>query len=243
MKHDIDTLVADICAAYPELAGDAVAVRAIVSELVASQPTVTVDESFKTQLRAKLLMKSVEQRSVKKNTMPWWLMYTVPVGVVAVLLLVVYPDHATAPQQPVGIEMTYPAADSSFKINQDAMQDERSAVMETADMDGAATFASSDFFTATFVSERSSVRVSYITLSQPGFVVVSGESGVVAMSEILIPGEHTEVEFAVSTQVQSGKAYTATLFYDNGDGVYTEEFDFVAYDLSGVPVSMQIVAP
>lgn len=241
MRLDIDTIVTDICISYPELAKETDLVRAIVTELIENQPVVTVDETFKARLRIELVSRANNQIK-SKLAVPWWFIYTVPIGVTAILLLVVYPNLATAPQPLMPTDIVKPES-SMMKKGGEESSDIWSTTMESSDVGAETTMVESDFFTATFLPDRQSIKVAYATLSQPGFIVVSGSEGIVATSELILPGDHIDLMIPVSRPVQSGVTYTATLHYDNGDDVFTEEYDFVSYDQLGQPVSILIVAP
>jgi len=243
MKHDIDTLVADICASHPELAGDVSAVRALVTELIDRQPTVSIDATFKANLRARLLA-TAPRPTTPKLAVPWWFIYTVPVGVTALLLLVIAPNLATAPQPTTIPNSIAPEADSSLKIAPDDAGT-RTMLNTTMDADTMATESVSttvDFFTATFADSNHTLTISYLSLSQPGFVVLTGPEGVVATSELLLPGEYTEHTVPITLPLTPGTTYTATLHYDNGDDVFTPDFDFPALNQFGEPVNMPLVA-
>jgi hypothetical protein len=241
MKTDIDTLVKDICAAQPELAEDAVAARALVAELIEHQPMVPIDESFKLRLRTELV-DQVKRRSAQKAGLPWWLIYTVPVGVTAVLLLMVYPDLVSSPSQVPMTDMAYPARDASLKMDEESART-WSADMEDGDIEAESNMVSTDFFTASFSSNRLFVEVAYLNLSQPGFIVVRGREGMVAISDPILPGEHTGLSISMAQRAIPGAAYTATLHYDTGDGLFVEGVDPVAYDQFGQPIQMQLVTP
>ena len=241
MKTDIDTLVKDICATHPELAEDTVAVRALVAELIEHQPMVPIDESFKTRLRAELV-DQVKRRSAQKTGLPWWLIYTVPVGVTAVLLLMVYPDLVSSPNQAPMTDMAYPARDASLKMDEESART-WSTEMDDAGIGAESNMVSTDFFTASFSSNRLFVEVAYLNLSQPGFIVVRGREGMVAISELILPGEHVSLSISMTQPVMPGAVYTATLYYDTGDGLFVEGVDPVAYDQFGQPIQMQLVLP
>lgn len=242
MKHDIDTLTADICTSHPELAQDSTVVRAVVTEFLAHQPEVVVDAVFKANLRAEL-MSRIDRRSPSKTQLPWWLVYIVPVGVTAILLLVIQPQLAPSPQQSLVDDVVYPAADSSLKMHEESEQGMRSAATMSSDSVAETAESATDFFTAAFLPNAQSVRVAYLSLSQPGFIVVSGEAGVVVASELIHPGEYIDMTLPLQVPAVSGTTYTVTLFYDDADGVFVEGLDTSAVDRSGGVVSMQIIAP
>ncbi|MFZ2253293.1 MAG: hypothetical protein WAW13_03960 [Minisyncoccia bacterium] len=248
MKPDIDIIVKEILAENPELALEASALRALVIELSEKQPLVTVDPAFRARLRAELLKGAVTHKE-KRSTLPWWLIYTVPVGVTALLLLVMQPSYTTTPIEPTSTD--------SFDVGPSMMQIEGGATMKAPNgsnlsreagfsedtMAGSAPFSSNDFFTAAFMPNRQAVRFSYLSLSVPAFISVSGPEGNVLVSELILPGEHTNLVLPVIGMITSGADYTATLYYDNGDAVFTEGNEIMALNPTGTPISMILVAP
>lgn len=243
MMRDIDTLVTDICNTYPELAGEIASVRALVTELIENQPTVDINEAFKSRLRTKLILEA-NNRPKPLVAIPWWFVYTVPVGITAILLIIVYPNLATAPQPLAPTADMVSPAGSMMKLGEEEESfDSHSTFMENNEVQTKRMMVVPDYFTATFMSNSQSIKVAYATVSQPGFIVLSGPEGVVAHSELLLPGEYMDLVLAVARPVQPGVTYTATLYYDNGDSTFSTEADFGASDSSGQLISMPIVAP
>ncbi len=241
MKHDIDTLVADICTSHPELMQAETAVRAIVKELLVNQPVVRVDDVFRARLRQELLRQAGAQFK-SKSVVPWWVIYTLPVGVTAILLLVVYPNLEQSPLPPTQMDTMSPES-SSLQMNEQATDQMESASLKQGDTGTEASMMATDFFTATFSDDFKSVKVAYAIFSQPGFITLFGPGGVVATSDLIASGEHLDIVIPLNSRIQSQVIYTATLFYDDGDGIFTHESDPMAYDQSGQPVMVQMVAP
>lgn len=264
MKPDIDTIVEDILRDNPELVPEAEALRVLVSELAAKQPHITVDEAFKARLRAKLVSGAVVAPATKRSVLPWWLIYTVPVGVTALMLLVIQPPYATAPVMPTDIETTETSdtAESietgSFDAAPAMMYMETEPAMKGSGGDTARSFetgvaedtmlieapaGNSDYFTAELTPDRQAVRLVHLSVANPAFVSIGGPQGEVVVSGLFLPGEHVNVLLPVKGGVVRGGTYTAILYYDNGDGRYTEGFEVMALDASGTPISMTLVAP
>jgi hypothetical protein len=63
----------------------------------------------------------------------------------------------------------------------------------------------------------------------------------VLVSDLVVPGEQTNLELPLRGTVTAGATYTATLHYDNGDGVFTVADDIPAQDAAGNPISMTLV--
>ncbi len=244
MKPDIDKIVEDILAADPELGLEASALRALVAELSEYQPVVAVDAAFRNRLRSELLQ-AVPAPKTSRHALPWWLIYTVPVGVTAVLLLLVHPSPTTLPPATTDSYETAPATlemDAGASKRSGDMSDESMSTGLADDtMPYGAQEATSDFFTAAFTDSRNSVRVSYVSVSAPAFIRVTGEAGEVVVSDLIPPGEQTNIEILLPVTVSAGATYIATLHYDNGDGVFNQTDDMPAQDGAGLPVSMTLV--
>ncbi len=266
MKPDIETIVQDILKDTPELALEAEAIRVLVSELVAKQPTVAVDEVFRARLRAQLVSAAVVPQE-KRALLPWWLVYTVPVGLTALLLLVIQPPYATAPviptvpeaapstlntEAPEAVETgSYDAAPSMMRMETapamkvgggDAMQTFETGLAEDA-VEAVMPASVSEYFNAEFTPDGQAVRITHLSLAVPAFVTVSGPEGVVTVSGLFLPGEHASTLLPLSSGIRSGEVYTAVWYYDNGDEVYTEGFEALAVDWTGAPISMTFIAP
>jgi hypothetical protein len=246
MKPDIETIVKDLLAAEPELSLEAPALRALVTELTEHQPVVTVDAAFRARLRSELLRAVPAPKASRTRVqLPWWLIYTVPVGVTAVLLLIVQPTPTTLPptapdsheSTPAMYEMDPGASKRSGEMSEETM----STGLADDTMSFPAPVGTNDFFTAAFTDNRDAVRVAYVSVSAPAFIRVTGDAGEVVVSELLPPGEQTNIELPLPGTVIAGVTYTATLHYDNGDGVFSEIDDMPAINTSGTPITMILV--
>jgi hypothetical protein len=240
MKPDLDSVVAELCALDSDLAKDPVLVRQIVEELQRSTPRVAIDDAFRARLRAELLR--TPSAVAHKQQLPWWLLYTAPVGVTILLLMLVRPDFAPAPQ--VVPEAAPEAAPGTMMKMDTMMSDEAFGTgpaeesLETGMADGA-----TDYFTAALAADSTTVTITYLSLQTPGFIVVTDAVGtLVAVSGYITAGEHTNVTFEAPAPFASGTLYTATLFYDDGDGVYTEGIDTPAFDMLGAPIALPLMA-
>jgi hypothetical protein len=245
MKPDIDSIIKDIVAADPKLGLEASTLRAVVEELALKQPVVTVDAAFRDRLRSELLRQMPAPKE-SRLTLPWWIIYTVPFGVTAILLLVVQPSYTTLPPTPTSVDtdVTAPAT-----LQMDGGAGKRSSDMSTESapagfsgdtMEHQAPVGTNDFFTAAFTPDRTAVRFAYIYVSAPAFILVTGNEGEVLVSNLLLPGEQTNLEIPLKVTVTRGATYTATLYYDNGDGVFNS-VDDRPVQYQGMPVSMTII--
>jgi hypothetical protein len=277
MKPDIDSIIEELRTDTPDLTVEDGVLRAVLLELIAKQPAVAIDEAFRVRLRAEL-MKGEAAPAEKRFALPWWFAYTVPVGLTALLLLVIQPPYATAPVVSPNIETTEtteqsealeatetgsapttgtdsfdaaPAMLEATPAPAPAMKvggGDDSARMFDAGMaeDGAPMMVPESvpaYFTAAFTSDRQTLLVTYLSLEVPAFLMVTGPDEVVAVSGLFLPGEHVNVVLPITGRIESGVLYGALLYYDNGDGVYTKGAETLARDRSGVPISLELVAP
>lgn len=241
MTHELEKLVHELCAFDSELAKDPKVIRHIVEELEHSKPGVVIDDAFRTRLRSELMRTYSNTKPVPNNRLPWWVLYTAPLGVTALLLIIIRPA-LTPPSDIAPLHTPETATGDMMKMGPTTADDANSREA-TGDMLQTNTMQSNtDYFTASIANET--VLVTYLTTTQPSYIVVTDSaSAVLAVSELLNPGEHTSYTFTARTSFASGTIYTATLHYDNGDGVYTQGDDVSATDMSGVPLSLLVALP
>jgi hypothetical protein len=265
MKPDIDTIVKDLLTQNPDLAIEASTLRALVAEMVAHQPVVSVDDAFRARLRAELLARVAVPKE-KRLALPWWLIYTVPFGVTAVLLLVVQPSPSSVPIPPAATPTpdarttgdvppdtaTYESAPAMMMDMGDMGGGASKKAAESSDAATSASFAedamlydaptvASDFFTADFTPDRKAIQFTYMVVSAPVFVRITSPDGSTLASGLLAPGEYTDLLLPMGTTIARGGTYTATLYHDNGDGVFTMDGDTPVLDASGSPVSLTLI--
>lgn len=239
MKSDIDSIVADICAADPELAKDETFVRSLVSELTTKQPTVTADPAFRARLRNELLARAASHTT--RTTLPWWFIYTVPVGVTVLLLLLVKPDLSGVPS-PIAEHDALAPTTVSLKVDDSADSALSTTALTGPDMSAKSAPVASDFFTATLDRTTQTIVIGYASLTQAGFIVVTDPTGITATSTLLLPGEYEHVTLRATTPIESGVLFTATLYYDDGDATYTDGADIIARDPRGEPIAVPLVS-
>ncbi|MFN3693032.1 MAG: hypothetical protein ACK4SL_02955 [Candidatus Paceibacteria bacterium] len=259
MKPDIDIIVKDLLAQNPDLEIEAGVLRVLVADMLAGQPTVSVDPAFRARLRAELTRRAPVVKE-KRLALPWWLIYTLPVGVTAILLLVVQPPQKVLPP-------SAPIPTSTNTEIYSAPTDVAPAMIPTdMDMgaskrggetvDDAATSASfaedarmyqapagtNDSFTAVFTPDRKAIRFSSISVSAPAFVQITGARGGELVTGLIPPGERTNFVLPIGRTASRGETYTATLYYDNGDGMFLPQEDALAYDTTGMPITLTLIA-
>lgn len=242
MTPELEKLVNELCAFDSELAKDPKVIARLVAELQHAKPGVVIDDAFRMRLRDELLRTYTNTKPVPNNRLPWWILYTAPLGVTALLLILVRPA-LTPPSDMVPLHTPETATGDMMKMGPTTADDSYSREA-TGDMLQTNTMQSkTEYFTASITND--SVLITYLTATQSGYIVVTDSAGeVMAMSELLNPGEHTDYTFAARMPFKSGTIYTVTLHYDNGDGIYTPVEDVPVIDISsGVSLSQPVALP
>ena len=96
------------------------------------------------------------------------------------------------------------------------------------------------------LSEVTAVRVGFVVLAAPGFVVIFDDKdgvpgSIIGSSELLADGgEHLIVE--LDEALKDGSVYYAMLYLDNGDGVFDPNTDTQATDSEDSVVLMSFFA-
>jgi hypothetical protein len=159
---------------------------------------------------------------------------------VALLLILIRPVLTPSPYL---IPETIPLpADGMMKTSPAMTDDLYNSETSLDSANQATTQSTPDYFTALITAD--SVVVTYLTTAQPSYLVVTDAANiVVAVSELLSPGELADYTFKARAPFISGALYTATLHFDNGDGVYELANDVVAIDISGIPLSIPVTLP
>lgn len=265
MKPDIDIIVKDLLAQNPDLEIEVGVLRVLVADMLAGQPTVSVDPAFRARLRAELLRRAPVAKE-KHRGLPWWLVYTVPFGVAAMLFLVIQsPQPVMPPVVPANTsidtntdidsaspEMAPAMIQADMEMGAGKRAVEPSADEPTADAATSAGFAedarmfqtpvgTTDSFTADFTPDRQAVRFARISVSAPAFVHITGQRGGKLTSGLILPGEHTNLFLPMGATITRGESFTATLYYDNGDGMFIPTDDTGALDANGIPISVEVV--
>lgn len=250
MAPTLENLVRDILALDPALATEEEAVRALVAELIKKKPVIAPDEAFVRELRKTLLAPSVAKEKPILG-LPFWLVYAAPVGAVAVLVLMLLPrqnmvtpvPEVVPPLEEARLFTTEP--DTASLKQSDAPMAEDSALFSTLAMpaDGGDSFALAP------EPDGETVLIEYIAVAGPSFVVVEemrsdGASAVrLGVSAIILPETIAPLSIELSTPLLPELLYTATLYRDDGDGVFDGLTDQPVLDGSGAPFQQLFSLP
>jgi hypothetical protein len=245
MQPNLETILSDIYELEPTLQGEAEAVRAIVTALLDNKPNVVLDAAFAARLRAELMQGKVGAASAVTSSgatvSPLWMWYAAPVGVFALLMLMLVPKYVHSPVfQPVPqstdetaptilpMQMSEPAADvvpgAATKRMADPAADSVMDVAATSLMMEPAGVPVDTYYIPTQLP-GSEVFVEYATVSAPAFIVVfAGDP------------ENSLTLLGVSPLIVPGATYVAALYYDDGDGVFDMATDIPMLDAAGLPL-------
>lgn len=217
MDH-IEHILNELYAIDPSLKGREQQVRSLVVALIESRPNISIDNSFVKNLRAELLLRPVptpQSSSWLVHDFSWWVLRLVPIGAVALLLLMVVPKSQvpTAPSVEINtMSMTQKMSGNSLNVS------------------------------AQKIGNR--IVVDYVSFEQPGFVAVQEDIGgspgkILGVSKIVHKGRSEGVEVLLSRKTVEGETLYATLYADNGDGIFAAPTDGPVLDsVTGVPMYM-----
>lgn len=251
MVPTLENLVRDIIALDPSLASEEEAVRTLVAELIKRKPVIAPDAAFVRELKKTLLAPSVAENKPVPG-LPFWLVYAAPVGVVAVLVLMLLPrqDNSVTPVPEVVMPIeearlftTEPEAASQKQSDTPAPED--TALFSTLSLPTDV----GDSFALAPEPNGESVLIEYIAVTAPSFVVVEGvgNDGVSAVSNgvstLILPETTTPLVIELTVPLLPEQLYTATLYRDNGDGVFSVLADHPVLDASGAPLQQLFSLP
>ena len=248
MQEKLTQILNDIYTLDPALREQDSEVRSLVSAFLAEKPTVELTTAFKQILRASL----VKPQGVTSQAMPWWMFYVAPLGVAAVVILMLIPDYdpnyvpAVAPQptlqteESVGSEANFESfeasdRDASFNTKRaaPAALDEETSPAATMQIMG--DLPPTESFLVSTQVPGNTVVIDYVSLLTSGYVVihteVAGELGeIIGVSPVLPDGLSEQVVIPLSITTKSDQTFFAFLYFANGDGEFEKELDLPIYD-------------
>lgn len=246
--HDLlENILNDIYTLDPSLREQEADVRALVLAFLAEKPSVQVDKQFASKLRESLVQSKLVEPNKPQNTLPWWMVYLAPIGVAAVIILMLIPNRPTSINPtalPVPAIMEDSVESEMVPEFYDAPSAKRSA--ETGNEDAsmmmqmsADSFPSDSFGIGTQMPGQT-VLVDFASLTQSGFLVIQNynnrEMGeIIGVSPLLVAGLTEQIEIPLTITTKTDQTFYAVLYYDNGDGVFGEGLDLPVLDASGTP--------
>lgn len=177
--------------------------------------------------------------------------YFVPLGAVAILLLMLVPNYVGQPTvydsvvpsvAPVNVPESFSAPDSK----RSAPSGSEGASMMMLE-DAAMPVIDGNSLSLGIQMPGVVVLVDYVSLLEPGFVVISRSengqaSAILGVSYLLFAGYNEQIEIPLSEPMKAGESFVATLYLDNGDGIFDISSDTPLYDLDGIsPLSREFL--
>ncbi len=239
--HDLlENILNDIYTLDPSLREHDAEVRDMVSVFLAEKPEVKVDTNFAHKLRESLV--ASQNKPMNRIVSPLW-MYLTPVAV-AVLILMLVPTKPT-PLAPIPTELPAPASENSLEIQSeptaelyDAPSAKRS--VETGNEDASMMMQMSadslpmDSFGIGTQNPGRQFLVDFVSLTQPGFIVILSEEEVIGVSPLLYAGYSEQIIIPISFSTEPDQTYIGVLYYDDGDSLFDKDFDTIVLDSSGL---------
>jgi hypothetical protein len=255
----IDIMVRELIEFDSSLSEREADLRIIIRELIAKKTNITVDPEFAKTLRARLMTSRSKSIVTPYMQFNFWAVRLAPIGVVALLVFMLMPQRlhylevSDAPTE----ESASLESDlfESTAVVQDEMPSAKSApalygddtvqsnTLRVSGMGGDAQVPPPDRFEIGMQQPGVSVTLQLLTLTRPGFAVIhafnqNGIGAVVGISPLQNGGTTVGVPIYLRTVTRRGEMYYATLYHDNGNGVFSLSDDVPVIDPTyGVPFS------
>jgi len=233
MKNSLELLLKDIYALEPALFERDDEVRALVESLLLNKPEAKVSEDFAVGLRAKLLTTKIAPALPSRPEPSPWMSYFIPLGAMATLLLILVPGYLGNQTNQDSIEMNSPAdmyMAPEIKRSGGGVSEEASMMMEYVPVQ----LTDSDSLRVSNQIPGVTAVVDFVSLSQSGFVVITSNETVLGSSYLLFAGYSEQIEILLSHSMKASQIFSATLYLDNGDGVFDVNVDTPIYDADGL---------
>jgi hypothetical protein len=261
MSNDfnIEDLIHELTILDPSLAGREADLRVIIAELREKKPHIIIDPTYVRALRARLLLRTRVIVSPYAK-LSWWALRLTPVGALALLLLILTPggmfetrtttpvstpsSHTVNDTEILRIEMSEDPTQSSnpYETN---LSDSIDSTAQMKTMGGPEVFNEPSPLIIAPQSAGVRVTITSVTTEHAGFIVIyahlpDGREEIIGVSPLVLPGvtEHIPVYLRVPTKM--GSLYTAVLYKDNGNRLFTETDDMPTVTTHGNVVRSQI---
>lgn len=251
MEDQIQKIVQELFELDPELRTEEVLVRKLVLEMLESRPAVMPDAALKATVRARLLATLATSKTEAKTgfVLPWWLIYSAPVGVAALLFMLTTPGNGPiilAPYSSVPVEemapMSEPAVSAKGSPEMDSAAGMRSMTMPT-DMGGDMMVESPEvqvYEASTLIVGSQvpgmTVLIEGGLLTNNAFVTVRelATGTIIGVSEMKLSGEMAGFLLPLISPTEAGMVYEAAIYFDDGDGLFAESADSLVFSSSFV---------
>lgn len=252
MDQKIENIIKELYALDPILRERDKDIRAFVVSLIELRPEISVDKNFVIDLRARLASRKFPVTPKMNHDFSWWVIRFVPLGAIAILILVFLPE-LTKPA-PYGTPIA-PSAFAPSETEEASDQEFFRGLSEPASTDAFSAPADSGKSLTMMAVSINSINVSSqnpgsvvtvgsVELEKPGFAVVyadkAGAFGEVVGNSLALPaGGPQRVQINLSRPMREGEVFYAALHTEDGDGVFDAEKDAPIFDaITGSPMYM-----
>lgn len=245
MSDLTEKIIKDILELDPSLADREKELRNLVTVLLRSKPDIKVDIAFAQNLRSDLLQTNVQAKE-SKSKISWWTYYLAPVGVLAVLFIMLIPNYLS---KSTSLQMIPLDTPSDSYLQSDEVQIESATMKRSAtDDEEQATFMQMSTapmpefgFGISTQEPGKMITIDFASLHHPGFIVIQtfeeGEMGsIIGASPFLIEGQSESVLVPLTVEIKFDQTFYAVLYNDNGDGIFNPDKDKMFYDEYGLPL-------
>ncbi len=261
----IEKIVSELLELDPTLKTHEAELRVLVRDMKTKTPSVVLDTNFVTSLRARLMVAHHTKARASKN-FSWWMFRLVPLGAVALIVLVLVKPSPYVQEFEMGAPVTTRVSEDtdndsarSADINTVMTPEVTSPLMsggESADSSNADMYMKSapmkaipsvlpSPLTVSPQVQGVSVRIDSVILTEPGFVVVytylpDGRERLIGVSPYLNPGTTTNIPIYLSSRTVSGGTYVVTAHRDGGNRIFTYGDDKPFLDEYGNPITQTL---
>lgn len=257
MHDTIEHITTDLYTIDPSLKERDTEVRAIIKAFMAQRPTAEIDPTFMYALRRDILA----HEGHRNQPSPWsaWFVHLAPVGVAAILMLMLVPGIIGPQPVPEVVEVAEPSITTSSEMATEEGADDtfakRSGNPPTDDISlmhaTGLTDTPGDSFTLPPQLPGNTMVVEYASLTAPGFLAIeripqTGSYGeIIGVTPLLPIGVTNAITVPLTTLTTVDEIFYVSLYPDNGDERFTEEdrAPYVAGTQEPLRTLVSVVAP
>ena len=236
MNNKIEDIIKELYEIDPTLREHKNRLRELVGVLLSSKPRVLIDGNFIKKLKEKIVAGERAERGNSRRGLQseysWWAFRFTPVGALAVLLLF------------AAVRLDSPVSERALmnapSLKQDFAQSETYSIARDSSENQSENSIGISTQKPGWIAE-----LDYISASEAGYVVISSSDNptpgnIMGASGIITSGTTGRTEIKLYRAMKNGGEYFATLFKDDGDGVFNFSKDLpVTDEITGRAVSVR----
>lgn len=218
-------------------------IRVIVTKLFEGKPNIAPDSLFVETLRARLIPTNPSTFHVVTRSTRWWMVHLVPVGMLAILTLILVPQVFPVHTE-INSLMLPPESSSEIFISPDVKRAAPREEAVPALMNSMALDVPEQNLIVETQTPGEMVIIKMLSVETSGFVVIQKNeadvsSDILGVSAFLSPGVYEQFDVPLMQSTEVGGTYSATFVPDNGDGIWErEEYSFEDPGILSVPFSV-----